>query len=211
MRTLPQALITELAGGVNEANFLIYLIDIETATPKYLTNADQKIYYESKVYVPWGMDFGGVEYSISPTVDKVSVDLDNTDEAFSQLMQTTELRGKRFLMRIAALDQNMGVIGAPVIPFDGILDTCRAKKKNFKMDVFNHMILWKKKIPRRTHQPTCTWTFKDSVTCKYAGATATCDKSWEECVAMGNSLNFGGFRWLPSLADKSIWWGSVPK
>ena len=52
MRTLPQALITELAGGVNEANFLVYLIDMETTTPKYLTNADQKIYYEDKVYEP---------------------------------------------------------------------------------------------------------------------------------------------------------------
>lgn len=210
MRTLPQNLITELSGGANEANFLVYIIDMETTTPKYLTNADQKIYYEGKVYEAWGINFGGAEYSISPTVDKVNVELDNVDETFSQMLQTSEMRGKRFLMRLAALDQNMSVLGT-VIHFDGILDVARAKKKSFKIDIYNHMILWKKKVPRRTHQPTCTWTFKDAVTCKYAGATTTCDKSWEECLSMGNSINFGGFRWLPSMADKQIWWGSVPK
>jgi len=210
MRTLPQALITELSGGVNEANFLVYIVDIETITAKYLTNADQKIYYEGKTYEPWGMNFGAVEYSISPTVDKVSVEVDNVDLTFSSMLQTEEMRGKRFLIRLAALNQNMGVVGA-VIHFDGILDSIRAKKKIVKIDVYNHMILWKKKIPRRTHQPTCTWTFKDSSTCKYTGATATCDKSWDECVAMSNSINFGGFRFLPSLSDKQIWWGSVPK
>lgn len=210
MRTLPSSLITELTGGVNEANFLVYLIDIELATPKYLTNADQKIYYESKTYEPRGMDFGSVEYSISPTVDKVNVDIDNTDETFSQLLQTTEMRGKRFLMQIAALDQNMAVIGT-VIHFDGILDQINAKKKNFKIDIYNHMILWKKKVPRRTHQASCTWTFKDAVTCKYAGAQATCDKSYDQCLSYGNSINYGGFRFLPSLATKQIWWGSVPK
>ena len=210
MRTLPQALITELAGGVNEANFLVYLIDMELSTPKYLTNADQHVYYEGKVYEPWGMNFGAVEYSISPTVDKVGVEIDNVDQTFSQLLQTTEMRGKRFLMRLAALDQNMGVIGA-IIHFDGILDTTRAKKRTVKFDIYNHMILWKKKVPRRTHQATCTWTFKDSVTCKYAGAQTTCDKSYDQCLSYGNYLNFGGSRWLPSLADKQIWWGSVPK
>lgn len=210
MRNLPQNLITELTGGVNEANFLVYLIDMELSTPKYLTNADQKVYYEDKVYEPWGMNFGSVEYSISPTVDKVSVDIDNTDKTFSQLLQTTEMRGKRFLMRITALDQNMAVIGT-VIHFDGILDQISAKKKNFKVDVYNHMILWKKKVPRRTHQASCTWTFKDAITCKYADAQTTCDKSYDQCLNYGNAINFGGFRWLPSLADKQIWWGSVPK
>lgn len=207
---LPPQLITELAGGVNEANFLVYLIDMEISIPKYLTNADHNVYYEGKVYEPWGMNFGAVEYSISPTVDKVSVDIDNVDETFSQLLQTTEMRGKRFLMRLAALDQNMAVVGT-VIYFDGILDQISAKKQSVKFNIYNHMILWKKKVPRRTHQPTCTWTFKDTATCKYTDVQTTCDKSYDQCLSYGNSVNFGGFRWLPSLVDKQIWWGKIPR
>jgi len=45
-------------------------------------------------------------------------------------------------------------------------------------------------------------------TCRYAGAEAWCDRSWERCLALTNTINSGGFRWLPGLFDKEINWGS---
>lgn len=45
-------------------------------------------------------------------------------------------------------------------------------------------------------------------TCRYMGPATACDKSWDKCKELKNTLNFGGFRWLPSVVGKKIWWGS---
>ena len=34
-----------------------------------------------------------------------------------------------------------------------------------------------------------------------------CDGSYDRCLLMDNTANFGGFRWLPALQDRKIWWG----
>lgn len=47
--------------------------------------------------------------------------------------------------------------------------------------------------------------------CAYLGSEAWCDQSYARCCNLGNSGNFGGFRFLPSLMEKDIWWGRVPK
>ena len=36
---------------------------------------------------------------------------------------------------------------------------------------------------------------------------AWCDHSWERCVELSNSANFGGFRWCAFLQDKNVKWG----
>jgi len=44
-------------------------------------------------------------------------------------------------------------------------------------------------------------------TCRYAGGETWCDRTWERCLALNNTINFGGFRWLPGLFDKEVYWG----
>lgn len=39
-------------------------------------------------------------------------------------------------------------------------------------------------------------------------ATVTeCDRSYSRCSYLNNTANFSGARWLPSILDKTIWWG----
>lgn len=97
---------------------------------------------------------------------------------------------------------------APV--FDGIIDSVGVDRGKGTLKIYNHMIFWQRRIPRRDHTATCPWTYKDADTCRYVGALPPCDKSWEHCTERANTLNFGGFRWLPALQDKQIWWGRVP-
>jgi hypothetical protein len=44
---------------------------------------------------------------------------------------------------------------------------------------------------------TCTDTFKDPLTCQYAGGDTSCLRTLIACTAKGNQLNYGGF---PTLA-----------
>jgi len=45
--------------------------------------------------------------------------------------------------------------------------------------------------------------------CLYAGGETWCDRTYARCLVLGNTDNFGGFRWLPSIIDKEIWWGRL--
>lgn len=45
-------------------------------------------------------------------------------------------------------------------------------------------------------------------TCRYSGPQTWCDKSWERCLELFNTLNFEGRRWIPALQEQKIWWGS---
>jgi hypothetical protein len=44
-------------------------------------------------------------------------------------------------------------------------------------------------------------------TCRYTGAETWCDRSWDRCSTLANTVNFGGFRYLPSIVGKQIFWG----
>ena len=39
----------------------------------------------------------------------------------------------------------------------------------------------------------CRWLFKDKKDCKYTGTDTSCKMTWTDCLAKGNSRNFGGF------------------
>jgi hypothetical protein len=48
-------------------------------------------------------------------------------------------------------------------------------------------------------------------TCRYVDGTFPdddwCEKSWERCLALANTINFDGCRWLPGIQGKEILWG----
>jgi hypothetical protein len=60
--------------------------------------------------------------------------------------------------------------------------------------------------PRRSYTTSCAWTFKDA-DCAYAGATTTCDRTYAACLAIGNTIRFGGFRFAPR-AGTILTWGT---
>jgi len=39
----------------------------------------------------------------------------------------------------------------------------------------------------------------------------SCDKSIDRCILLGNRVNFGGFTYIPMMAQKEIWWGEKQK
>lgn len=74
----------------------------------------------------------------------------------------------------------------------------------------HEFVLWNKS-PLRKQMSSCRWSF-GSTECGYSGATGSwCDQSHDRCLALGNQTNFGGFRFIPDIAEKEIWWGRTAK
>ncbi len=204
MRTLPADLITELQ---KENLAIAHLVEITLSGPAYYryTDLDEDVFYNGDQYYSRGLDFAGIELSITPQVDNVSFAIDNVDSAISAIVLNNDTRGKTCTIRRAAIDSNIQVISTATI-FIGTLDRVEVDNQRGRFDVVNSAIKWQTKVPRRTHTATCPWTFKGSE-CAYAGAETWCDQSWDRCTTLVNTPQFGGFRFLPSLQDKEISWG----
>ena len=74
-----------------------------------------------------------------------------------------------------------------------------------RISVKNEAMLWAKKT-LRIHSSSCPWVFKGTE-CGYSGTATWCDRNYARCGELLNTDNYGGFRFLPSIMEKEIWWG----
>jgi hypothetical protein len=114
------------------------------------------------------------------------------------------------LLGIALLDRDGSVIGIATL-FIGDIDAWDLDEERLKLTAVSVMNAWSQET-LNLHSPSCRWKeFKNAATCKYAGAETWCDRTYTRCSSLGNTANYGGFRWLPSIVDKVLWWGRTPK
>jgi hypothetical protein len=205
MRSIPTALNTEL---LKEASFLAHLVVLSAATPLRYTDLDVDVWSGGNQYMARGFEFDGIEYSLSATVDKMGLRVDNVDQAVSSLVMSEEIRGKGASITLAALTDQAQVIATAQI-FSGLIDMIEVDELSGRIDIVTPWILWRRKLPRRAHSATCPWVFKGTE-CGYTGGETWCDQTYERCTALSRTSYFGGFRWLPDLQDKQLWWGMAP-
>ena len=74
-----------------------------------------------------------------------------------------------------------------------------------RISVKNEAMLWAKKT-LRIHSSSCPWVFKGTE-CGYTGTATWCDRNYARCGELLNTDNYGGFRFLPSIMEREIWWG----
>lgn len=198
---------------VPDVAYMVNMIEMELGSgTRYFTDSDIDIVFNdgtgNQKYLSRGLTVPNIEYSASPTVDQVSIEFDNVDFEFSKMVLGEEVRGKTVKIYLANLNKVPQVMSRSLM-FLGIIDTIHVDRNKATINLLSHMYLWQKQIPKRRHSSRCQWTFKDPLTCKYAGSDTVCDKSWDDCDSSNrnNTANFGGFRWLPSLIDRQIWWG----
>jgi hypothetical protein len=203
MKSLPAALLSELQA---ESYFLCHLVVLYLSSTLYYTDCDQDIWDGGNQYQSKGLLVDKVDTALSPTLDTFSFELDNTALEVSSFALNQQLQGKRCVVYQVALNQTtLAVIGKNTL-FDGFIDSVDVNHERGKFQIFNHFIVWKRKIPRRAHTATCPWVFKSDL-CGYSGAETACDKSYDRCVELDNTDWFGGFPTAPSIENKKIWWG----
>ncbi len=262
MKTLPVDFIRQLKLDARTITYFFELALKPTHT-YYWTAYNQSLFYNANWYEAKGITFETVQNTLLTRADSMTLNVSNVDRKFSDLILANEIRGKAVTVKEAVLDRNNAVIDAITI-FYGFVDSMEINQKRASIEVFNHMIQWKKMTPRRIHSATCPWVFKDVAsqvigtdaanytciidhpadatnkpttgayyatywtaagalgvawatgtqyspgTCNYIGAGAWCDQSWERCLALTNTAHFGGFRWLPFLVNRDLWWGRNP-
>ncbi|MBU2539168.1 MAG: hypothetical protein KKH22_12100, partial [Proteobacteria bacterium] len=92
----------------------------------------------------------------------------------------------------------------------GAIDDWRSPEGSIEMTIASDMSQWHQKT-MRMQSSSCSWRVFKGAECGYSGIETRCDRSYARCAALGNSANFGGERWLPSIEDANIWWGQAPE
>lgn len=165
------------------------------------------------VFLPRSFTFPGLGTSSGMTVSQLDIDIDNTDQVISTYLLGEDVRNTIAKLYLGVVTQKVSWAGDEVKTeiitqefFRGIIGGWTLSEDNKALiTIKNELILWNKKA-LRTQSSSCPWSFK-GVECQYAGGESWCDQSYDRCLEMVNTDNFGGFRFLPSIMEKELWWG----
>ena len=160
MKTLPIDFLTQLKLD-SHTLALLFKLELKSTHSYCWTSFDDKISYDGNWYSPKGINFISHEVSLFPKADSITLEINNVDKAFSDLALANELRGKAVTIYQVALDNNNQVVDALTV-FYGYTDTIEINQRKATVEVYNHLIKWRKQVPRRNHFATCSWVFGDS-------------------------------------------------
>jgi hypothetical protein len=205
VRNFDAGLAAELA---KSAYRFFNAVEFQFTTPAYYTDFQYPLYIGGNKYEPIGMKIGSIATAAIMSADKVTLEIDDTNLGISAILLNEDARNKAAVITFGAVGSDFQIIASAEM-FRGFIDGWELKEPTAEITIVNEFILWRKKT-LRTAQATCPWLFKGTE-CTYAGAETWCDRSYERCQTLSNDANFGGFRFLPSIMDKEIWWGRIPK
>lgn len=97
-----------------------------------------------------------------------------------------------------------------VTEFEGTIDSWDPDEEDIRITLSSPMMQWTQKT-QAVQSALCRWKIFKGTECAYAGDQSWCDRTYSRCSALANTANFGGERFLPSIINKDIWWGAIPK
>lgn len=201
---------TAIAAKISSEEFLNFMaVDLCFSSTYNYTDSNIPIHYGGVRYVPTPMQLSEISYAAAMSVDRVTISFGNADQTLSGILLTEDVRNKVVKVYFGVYDPaSYSVVGLDQV-WHGIVDEWSLTEEKAEIVTVNEFILWKKR-PLRSASATCPWAFRGTE-CGYAGGGAWCDQSYARCSELGNTTNFGGFRFAPAMSEKEIWWGKVPK
>jgi len=170
------------------------------------TDCDVPFYFSGDRYAPRGIEIASIEQYSDLSVDGCTIIVPDLDDNVSSFLMAGDYLGSWCYARFAALASSGAKIGEDAL-WRGILNDYDIDAGQVSLELVSELILWQKRSLRKT-TASCPWAFR-GIECGYAGASTSCNKSYERCVQLSNSDNFGGFRWLPAVAEQEIRWGGT--
>ena len=209
MKSFDAALVTELAANTAVP---VVLCSIGFNTALNYARFDVPVYISGTKYTPFQFEANAVSYTAGVSADSISIEFASVDQTLVAAVLNNNELGSRFSLKLTAMDtatgrpvQTAGGADAVETFWKGVIDRINFDQEKMTIEVVNDLFRWNKRSLRR-HTPSCSWPFK-SIECGYTGSATWCDQSYGRCSALGNTGNYGGFRWIKDCQEKEIWWG----
>lgn len=197
--------------------FLLLELNLGGTWYRY-TDCDVPLKVDGNLYQPRRFKPSRVRYSTQRIVDSFTITVDDVQrDLLSNFLGSTP-RGSTVRFKMVVLDSAYSVV--PVDPnsatytealtvFEGEIDEWEATETEINIRVASIFTRWAQRTLAK-QSASCRWKQFKGTECGYTGTADWCDRSYKRCQQLGNTANFGGFRFLPSIVDKEVWWGKVP-
>jgi hypothetical protein len=217
MRTINQDLLDEVRQGAIKPFLLLNVTLKDDEGVKHYfnyTDCDVPIYFEGDKFEPHPFAVESVGYGTAKIVDEVSIEIDVLDQAFTYYFAETGQQGENIGIRQVLLDSEFQIVGdAAFTMFSGEIDSWNLfPDETIHISMTNEFARWDMNTVN-VHSPSCRWKVFGGTECSYTKdfAKQECDRTYVSCRDLySNTDNYGGYRWLPDIEDKIVWWGRVP-
>ncbi len=159
-------------------------------------------------YEPRGFEFESIHYTLSNVMDDCTLRIDNLDATLTSIFVGNTIEGKDAGVYLGLMDTDDTVLGTSLM-FTGEVDGFELDETEVRMTIGSVFTRWGHQA-YNTHSASCRWKVFKGDECGYAGGETWCDRSYSRCVNLAATATFGGFRFLPSIENKKIWWGPTP-
>lgn len=212
-----------------------FMLELQLTSILRYNDIDIDIYdANGNKFIPTAFVFGSIVGSSNMAVESIDVEIDDTNQAISAVVLNEDVRNKIGILYFGVVlgpyivDKFDDILGLDFIDdFDNMLVVRKVKSQEIlrgiiggwelyddnkaKITLTSEMILWHKKS-LRPQSSSCPWAFKGvSGECGYIGIQILCDQSYDRCLALANTDNYGGDRFLPTIVTREIWWGRTAK
>lgn len=161
----------------------------------------------SGTYSSRGFSVGTITFSQSSIVNEAKLVLDNIDSQMTSLFNGPSVQDSNTRVYYGLIDNNhTSYLKCLYTLFVGYIDSYEVDEEKLYINIGSPFARWDKSSTNY-HSSSCRYKVFKGSRCGYSGAFTTCDGSYAQCVERGNTANFGGFRWLPSIEGRIIHWG----
>lgn len=200
MKILPLSLKSSLESSEYVQSLLIN-IDVYGNEFRFTTWA-QKLYYNSILYLPRSISVKGINYGAAAIVETISLEIDDVDRAMYAAFAEQDAGDFPLSITFVILDSEYKIL-ADLVLFTGNVSQWEYIPGKFSLRASSIFEQWSRETPDY-FSGSCRWRIFKGVECKYVGNGSFCDRTFSQCLAYGNTYNFGGFRWLASMVNKKI-------
>jgi len=193
-----------LAELLKEVATIFWYVEFQFLNTYRYTNADIKQYRDGNLYTSENFKIGEINQSVSFSIDSVTLEFLNANLGMSSILLSEDVANKPAIIGFCTVDSNYQIIDSYDF-LTGFVTEWKIREKKAEIVVGNEFMLWNKKTLRKS-APSCPWVFKGAE-CGYSGVGMWCDQSYTRCVALSNTINFGGERFVQAIEDRKIYWG----
>ena len=167
------------------------------------TTWDEVLVFDGSLYTPRGMAVQSINYSSANIVNNVTMEIDDVDRALLSVLGDVDagvFPVKITYCVISLVDRS--ILGNVVV-FTGNVGHWEYVPGKVKITAASIFEQWGR-VTTSKFSGSCRWRVFRGEECKYSGPGIRCDRTYDQCVSYSNEINFGGFRWLPSMVNKRL-------
>jgi len=202
MRNFIPGIANELS---QESPRYFFLLEMQCSTTHRYNDIDIPIYHGGERFSSRGFSFDQLRGSANLSVESLDVEIDDTDQIIGALVLGEDIRNKLARLYFGVIANADSVMHIQEF-MQGIIGGWEMSGDNkVRITITDETILWNKKS-LRPQSSSCPWTFRGEE-CAYSGVGTWCDQSYQRCLDLANTDQFGGDRFLPAIVEREIWWG----